>query len=401
MTQFFKGFNSTIFSLVTVSLVLVVLSYFPQIWSPWLSLISKLLPIIMIITAIFAAYFNHSRITILTGLFLLLTLSNTFSLPWSTWLNEHQNWLLLNNLFLLIALSFLKDRALISVHGLYRLLVILFIIGMAFGWQSLTTWLSNTAVQQPSNTLSAFSPWLHYFSIKIPLFLTLLILLWRSFTQASSFAAALLVTGLFLMAQHSQSIPLDWQVSYLIFTVYYLLVVIVESYFLAYRDDLTTMPSRRALNQLALSLGRKYTVAMLDIDHFKKFNDTYGHDVGDQVLKLVATQIKEVTDGGKAFRYGGEEFTIVFPRKEQQQVIEALESVRQSIADYEIVIRNPVRSNKEARQSVRNNDLKTVRVTISIGVASREHKQEFNEVLKVADQALYRAKKKGRNNVSA
>jgi diguanylate cyclase (GGDEF)-like protein len=62
-----------------------------------------------------------------------------------------------------------------------------------------------------------------------------------------------------------------------------------------------------------MSLGHRFTIAMLDIDHFKRFNDTYGHAVGDQVLKMVAAKLRQVKGGGRAFRYGGEEFTLVFP----------------------------------------------------------------------------------------
>ena len=63
-------------------------------------------------------------------------------------------------------------------------------------------------------------------------------------------------------------------------------------------------------------MGRHYTLAMIDVDHFKKFNDTYGHDVGDLVLKMVAHQISQVNGGGKAYRYGGEEFTTVLYRRD-------------------------------------------------------------------------------------
>jgi len=75
-------------------------------------------------------------------------------------------------------------------------------------------------------------------------------------------------------------------------------------------------------------MGRRYVIAMLDVDHFKSFNDTYGHDVGDQVLKMVAAKINGVKGGGKPFRYGGEEFTVIFPRRRLAEAIPHLEEVR-------------------------------------------------------------------------
>ena len=383
-----------------VSLCFILLNYFPHVWTPWLSLIDMLLPITLVVTAILAAYFNHSRITILAGILLLLTVSEKFVLPWSQWLSQNETWVILNNLFLLVGLSFLKDRGLLSVHGLHRLVVLVFVAGLAYGWQYFDAWLLILAKLGELGSFQFIAPWLHYLLTVIPCSFVLLFLFYRSITQASSLSAALLVTCLLFIAEHYYYISFPWQMNYFIFALYYLLVVIVDSYFLAYRDDLTGLPSRRALNQLALSLGRKYTVAMLDIDHFKKFNDTFGHDIGDQVLKLVAARIGEVKGGGKAFRYGGEEFTVVFPRKSHNQVLEALETVRQTIADYAVTIRNPARSNKQDRKDSVRVGTKQVRVTISIGVASRKSKQEFSEVLKGADQALYRAKNKGRNNVS-
>ena len=85
-----------------------------------------------------------------------------------------------------------------------------------------------------------------------------------------------------------------------------------ESHSLAFRDTLTGLPGRRALEERLRSLGGRYTIAMVDIDHFKNFNDQHGHDVGDQVLKLVAARLAEVGGGGRAYRYGGEEFSVLF-----------------------------------------------------------------------------------------
>jgi len=182
-----------------------------------------------------------------------------------------------------------------------------------------------------------------------------------------------------------------------------------DSYNMAYRDELTGLPQRRALNEHLSSLGANFTLAMLDVDHFKKFNDTHGHDVGDQVLQMVASQIAKVRGGGKAYRYGGEEFTVVFTSKNIADAIYYLEEVRKSIQDYEMVIRDEARPETATKknQSLRERGsfrqtTKKVSVTISIGVACKDTRQELPEdVLKNADQALYKAKKAGRNRVTA
>lgn len=94
-----------------------------------------------------------------------------------------------------------------------------------------------------------------------------------------------------------------------------ILVVAHEAYQMAFRDELTGLPGRRALNERLQRLGRTYVIAMAGVDHFKRFHDTHGHDVGDQVLRLVASQLRQIGGGGKAYRYGGEELTLVFPGK--------------------------------------------------------------------------------------
>lgn len=178
-----------------------------------------------------------------------------------------------------------------------------------------------------------------------------------------------------------------------------------SSHAMAYRDELTGLLSRRALNERLNSLGRRYSIAMLDVDHFKRFNDTHGHDVGDEVLKLVASRVNQVGAGGTAYRYGGEEFCIVFPRKSSEDCAAALDEVRASIADYQMSIRNrqqrPVKTKDGSRKrgATRNNG-KHVSVTVSAGVAARnESNPSPEDVLLAADSKLYRAKKAGRNKV--
>ncbi len=175
-----------------------------------------------------------------------------------------------------------------------------------------------------------------------------------------------------------------------------------EAYQMAFRDELTGLPGRRALNERMQRLGRNYVLAMTDVDHFKKFNDTHGHDVGDQVLRLVASKLSKITNGGgRAYRYGGEEFAIVFAGKTLDECMPHLEVIRETIANYQIHLRNQEnrpQDDLQGRQRRAGTQASTVSVTISIGVAERqpEHRNP-EEVLKAADQALYAAKGAGRN----
>ncbi|MGE8362229.1 diguanylate cyclase [Pseudomonas sp.] len=176
-----------------------------------------------------------------------------------------------------------------------------------------------------------------------------------------------------------------------------------EAYQMAFRDELTGLPGRRALNERLQRLGRNYVIAMADVDHFKKFNDTHGHDVGDQVLRLVASRLRKIGGGGKAYRYGGEEFTMVFPGKTIEECLPHLEVVRQAVESYQLQLRDKQQrpqNDKQGRQRRGQSGAAQVSVTISIGVAERDHERSSTEqVIKAADQALYSAKSAGRNCV--
>ncbi len=186
-------------------------------------------------------------------------------------------------------------------------------------------------------------------------------------------------------------------------------VAMVETgYRLAYHDELTGLPGRRAFNQAMLALAETYAIAMVDVDHFKKFNDTYGHDTGDQVLRLVAARLARVGGGGRAYRYGGEEFVIVFNGVSTSDAAEHLEAVRAAIANTEFMVRGPDRS--ERRRAERRyaapgrkpvgKQRQTARVTVSIGAAQAGGRLRTPElVVAAADQALYAAKGAGRNRV--
>ena len=185
-----------------------------------------------------------------------------------------------------------------------------------------------------------------------------------------------------------------------------MVALVQDTYRMAFLDELTNLPARRALTMEMVNLRGRYTVAMADVDHFKKFNDTYGHDAGDQVLRMVAARLARVGGGGKTFRYGGEEFTILFSGKEADLAIPYLERLRASVADHPFVVRGPERRRKKPGKGRKRKPpragTKSVPVTISIGLAHRNATNATPEaVIKAADQALYRAKKAGRNRVAS
>jgi diguanylate cyclase (GGDEF)-like protein len=221
--------------------------------------------------------------------------------------------------------------------------------------------------------------------------------------------------------------------------------LIETSYVLAYHDELTGIRGRRAFNESLLSLDQQYAIAIVDIDHFKKFNDTYGHDTGDQVLCMVAKRLSQVAGNGQAFRCGGEEFAIVFRNTSAKEAFEHLDALRQVIQKSTFHVRGAERRAEKAadrateKRSNLENDLRAgkpdrrksiskkaltgsrrdsrprlssgaqlreneqsdhLSVTVSIGVAepSTRYRQP-EQVIQAADQALYRAKNKGRNRV--
>ena len=161
----------------------------------------------------------------------------------------------------------------------------------------------------------------------------------------------------------------------------------------ARRDPLTGLGNRRALEEdLALlearvsRYGHTYCVALLDIDHFKSYNDSYGHQAGDEALRTVATELKDQARSGDAFyRYGGEEFLCIFPEQSLATATQAVQRMRLGVAQL----------------AIEHSDNPPGVLTVSAGVAKLDSDQtrSMSEVLKEADDALYRAKDLGRNRV--
>ncbi len=158
----------------------------------------------------------------------------------------------------------------------------------------------------------------------------------------------------------------------------------------AYVDALTGIYNRRwmgnafprALNRCALD-KLPFAIMVVDIDHFKRVNDTYGHLVGDLALKIVARCMAEnLRPHDLLVRYGGEEFAVLLPDADLEEATAIAERLRTIIADTEICC----------------NDI-SFRVTISIGITPTRHEETFENLIRKADHALYRAKELGRNRV--
>jgi diguanylate cyclase (GGDEF)-like protein len=266
--------------------------------------------------------------------------------------------------------------------------------------QALLAWLAE--IRWPS----LHGQWMSLIQMVYPVFLVVFILLVVQYLREPRplHAAQLIgLVGIFWMLPKTFILPFTLNIMCSQVMLMIAAAVSHEAYQMAFRDELTGLPGRRALNERMQRLGRNYVIAMTDVDHFKKFNDTHGHDVGDQVLRLVASRLSKVTGGGRAYRYGGEEFALVFAGKTAEECVPHVEAVREMIANYTMHLRDQnsrPQDDSTGRQRRSGSAGGTVSVTISIGVAERlvDHRNP-EEVLKSADQALYSAKGAGRNCV--
>jgi diguanylate cyclase (GGDEF)-like protein len=163
---------------------------------------------------------------------------------------------------------------------------------------------------------------------------------------------------------------------------------------IARRDSLTGLGNRRALEEdLALlearvsRYGHRYCMALIDVDNFKSYNDTLGHQAGDEVLKMVTTELAGQVRGGDAlYRYGGDEFLCIFPEQSLSTGTLAVERMRMGLE--QLAIPHP------------GNARGVITFSAGLAVIDTGHKKPARDLLKEADVALYRAKQLGRNCVA-
>lgn len=298
--------------------------------------------------------------------------------------------------FLLIGI--LQERGLYCFYGVSKIVIVLFILALTYYLLAIFSIEFKNALD--TSIISFDIPlkvndFTFLISLLSVLFVTIISTLFFStnIEKAPPWVLVSLLIPAFFFQNQSSYILFSSLSSFIFITA-----ILKDSYSMAYIDTLTQIPARRALEESFLKLGSTYTLAMVDIDFFKKFNDTYGHDVGDEVLKLVAEQLSLVKGGGKAFRYGGEEFTIVFSNKTHNDILIYLEEVRESIAKRAFTIRSTDRPKEKPEKKVKQKNLEKVNLTVSIGVAHAPTDGKTpTEIMKKADISLYKAKESGRN----
>jgi diguanylate cyclase (GGDEF)-like protein len=385
--------------------LLLVLAFFlypdvSQLHASQLAII-RLLPLaIALVALVLCLRFNRSRM-----FFSVLTLALSYVLmhwylPAATAIDAENTWSLLSLVLPvnLVIFSLLRERGMFTWWGATRFTVLLLPFLLLFGLAQLDAGSLETLLHWRFTQQDLLAGVLFPQVAVLIMIVAVLVLNGRLFArptaQNSALFGALIASVIMLHFRHNDSASALFASAAMLMLV---VAVVQESWSMAYIDQLTCLPGRRALEEELLKLGSNYAIAMLDIDHFKRFNDRHGHDAGDQVLRMVAARIKEVGSGGKSYRYGGEEFTVVFPGKQKDDAFAALDSLRSRIADSRFQLRKKDRRQgkiKDARNGQK------VKVTVSIGVADRSERYPLpHDVIKSADKALYRAKKQGRNRV--
>lgn len=374
--------------LIVTILAIYARQYYSQIPTPIINALQYFPLLLIIFATAISLHFNQIRILsyliIISALYFLLTngiLTDPFKFTLFATLTPG----------LLLITILIKQQSVFTIRALPFYLI--FIIALLF-----SLWLIREKPEWATNYLSM--QWLpvRYFDwTEIPQ--TSLIIFLITFISLIALSSIrqdhLTITGLAVLillwiGLHFKSQGSDLIILTSAGLILCLINVLQESWKMAYLDELTNLPGRRAMREKLQSLIGIYSLAMVDIDFFKKFNDSYGHETGDDALRMIAAKLQNVTGGGTVYRYGGEEFTIVFTNKSVDQVKEHLEKLRLNIADSPFVV------NRRSKQ--RKN--KSVKITISIGVADSIGINTAEETLKKADKALYKAKKKGRNCIA-
>ena len=397
LKQLFSTFHALCLSAIFTVFILLTFKFIPQqiyylLWQTNF--------IFLAIAIILSVYFNKSKLFTLLSIPLFFNVVLAFPTVLFSKLSGTAFWsvapLSCSIGFLLLYLP--QERGLFSSFGILRTTVAAMILTLSY---------CGLNYFSPEIQKALASPFLPAFvhtifkanDISIALssltlfMLSMISCLFDAHTQKAPIWMFLGLMLSFLVIQDAHSFILFSFVSSLIAIT----ALIKDAYKMAYIDTLTQVPNRRALEDRFLHLGSHYFIAMVDIDFFKKFNDKFGHDIGDEVLKMIAKELSLIKNGGMVYRYGGEEFTIVFQTKQKEECIMALEEVRERIFRRGFVIRGKNRPAEAPKTVEKTSTTKKERLSVSIGMAKSLKGKLPHDIVKLADEALYKAKESGRN----
>lgn len=356
--------------------------------------------VFLLIAIALSIYFNKSKLFVLLLFPLFFNLVLAFPNTLFTKLSGTAFWHVapLSCAIGYLLLYALQERGLFSSFGMLRsgialCILLLSYFGLAYFSPALQNALDAPLLPVLLHAITKANDFTLIMAVISLLFILLVSTLFEAYSQKAPFWMLLAMMCSFLFLQEAHSFILFSLLSSLIA----ISALVHDAYKMAYVDTLTGIPGRRALEERFLHVGSNYLIAMVDIDFFKKFNDTFGHDIGDDVLKMVAKELSYVKNGGKAYRYGGEEFTILFNGKKKEDCIMALEEIRERIFRRGFVIRDQNRPEKAPKKIDSPEKIKKERLSVSIGAAHSIKGKMPHEIVKLADDALYQAKQNGRN----
>lgn len=359
---------------------------------------------LFVVGFVYASFFKNTRAALLFAIliWLIIGLGGHVlfdGLAWFSSRNLSASVILLLP-FNILVLSLLPDRHARSLSSLLMVILLLAEMALMLFWQDpLQTTISdlNTAIiSLMPERLQDYIPSLSVILLALAAFV--FFIRWHQ-TDAVMELMLSLMSCLFIAGYYQMSIYYLCMISG---AGLIMLAQLYQSHRMAFVDALTGLSNRRGMETELRSLNRNYALAMLDIDLFKKINDRYGHDFGDQVLRMVATRARKV-GRCRIFRYGGEEFCLVFRGGQFPMAEETCEQIRQAICATPIAIRSRFRTERKPKNSDKKATEKvaSVKVSASIGLAMSFGQEDPERVIEIADKALYAAKKGGRNKVVA
>jgi diguanylate cyclase (GGDEF)-like protein len=399
----------TIASGLAILCLSISLAFIPMPWanSAWF----RMLPYVFFsIGGTLGLLFTQSRVTYLCSLYVaILALLSTYSLhPDPTRLAVT---VFLASIYLpplTVLLYYLSERRIVSLHGFLRLLVIMSVVAAVAFFPSSRALCE--AISNAHNTL--FMPPLD--CCRLPLVGILVFIGAVPFLIATrkseSLSGLSLIPSLFFTFGALNFQSSFWQDSRIALPAFMsaaalslIAAVLQSSWHSMHTDELTELPGRRSLRQHIANLRPPYSIALLDVDFFKKINDKYGHATGDEVLRYISSHLRQLTIG-RAYRYGGEEFVVVMEGgKDGKSCVAAMEALRETISGRDFWVRGKDRPRRRPEQipdSVKHPSSPKIVITVSIGIAhSKERYNSPSEVLDAADKAMYRAKQDGRDRV--